>query len=59
MPNSDAIRVNMSAFPGPPNSRWFDPVHGEYRSSAARIKNRGIHSFVPPAQGEWVLLLAK
>jgi hypothetical protein len=57
LPDNDAIEVDMSAFPAPLAARWFDPVRGRYTPIAGRIENQGTHRFVPPAKGDWVLLL--
>ncbi len=57
LPNNEAIEIDVSAFPAPLGGRWFDPVHGGYTPIAGRIENRGTCRLVPPAQGDWVLLL--
>ena len=49
LPENDGLEVDVSAFPAPLASRWFDPVRGRYTSIADGIENRGIHRFVPPA----------
>jgi len=46
-------------FPVPLAARWFDPVRGRYSPISATIENRGARRFVPPANGDWVLLLQR
>ena len=57
LPNNEAIEIDVSVFPASISGRWFDPVHGCYTSIAGRIENTGSHRFIPPAEGDWVLLL--
>ena len=59
LPDNDAIEVDMSAFPTPLFARWFDPVNGRYASAAESVENEATHRFVPPAKGDWVLLLQR
>jgi hypothetical protein len=57
LPDNDVIEVDVSVFPAALAARWFDPVHGRYTPIAGSIENRGTRRFVPPAKGDWVLLL--
>jgi hypothetical protein len=59
LPDNDAIEVDMSRFPAPLVARWFDPVRGHYTPVPRNIENKGLHRFVPPASGDWVLLLRR
>jgi hypothetical protein len=57
--DNEAIEVDLSVFPASLTARWFDPVQGRYTPVADAIENKGIHRFVPPAKGDWVLLLQR
>ena len=57
LPDNEAIEIEMSSFPTPIGVRWFDPVKGRYISVPGEIPNQGTHRFVPPSEGDWVLLL--
>jgi len=57
LPEGDAIEVDMSPLPAPLAARWFDPVRGRYTPLAGSIENKGTRRFMPPAKGDWVLLL--
>jgi hypothetical protein len=59
LPDNEAIEVDLSHFPAPITSRWFDPVTGRYTPLTNVIANQGIHRFAPPARGDWVLLLQR
>jgi len=59
LPDNDGLEVDVSAFPAPLAGRWFDPVRGRYSPLAGNIENQGTHRFVPPAKGDWVLLLQR
>ncbi|MBI2928923.1 MAG: DUF4038 domain-containing protein [Verrucomicrobia bacterium] len=59
LPDNEAIEIDVSAFPAPLKARWFDPVRGGYTPLSGRIENKGLHRFVPPARGDWVLLLQR
>jgi hypothetical protein len=59
LPDNDAIEVDMSPFPAPLAGRWFDPVRGVYSVRSGKIENKGTQRFVPPANGDWVLLLQR
>ena len=59
LPDNDAIEVDMSVFPAPLIACWFDPVSGRYTSVTGSIENKATHRFVPPAKGDWVLLLRR
>ncbi|MBI5383568.1 MAG: DUF4038 domain-containing protein [Verrucomicrobia bacterium] len=57
LPDNAAIEVDLSVFRAPLTARWFDPVSGRYTPVTGSVANEGAHSFVPPAKGDWVLLL--
>ncbi len=59
LPDNEAIEIDMAGFPAPLTGRWFDPVRGRYTSLPGSIANQGTHRFVPPAKGDWVLLLQR
>ena len=59
LPDNEAIEVDLSPFPGPLAAQWFDPVRGRYTPQSGLIENRGTQRFVPPAKGDWVLLLQR
>ena len=59
LPDNEAIEVDMSSFPAPLVARWFDPVRGEYTPLSGKIENKGVHRFLRPAEGDWVLLLQR
>ncbi|MDO8540158.1 MAG: DUF4038 domain-containing protein [Opitutaceae bacterium] len=59
LPNNDGIDVDVSAFSSPLVARWFDPVHGRTVAVPGNVGNRGVHRFVPPGEGDWVLVLGK
>jgi len=59
LPDNDGIEVDVSEFPAPLAGRWFDPVRGRYTPIAGSIENKGSRRFVPPAKGDWVLLLQR
>ena len=55
--DNEAIEVDLSPFPVPLAARWFDPVRGRYIPRSGPIENKGMQRLVPPAKGDWVLLL--
>jgi hypothetical protein len=57
LPDNEAIEVDVSAFPAPLVARWFDPVHGSYTAIPGTVRSDGVHRFLRPAGGDWVLLL--
>jgi len=57
LPDSEAIEVDMSVFAAPLTAHWFDPVSGRYTSLTGSVENKATYRFVPPAKGDWVLLL--
>jgi hypothetical protein len=59
LPDNEAIEVDMAKFPAPLAARWFNPVRGRYTPVADALDNKGVHRFVPPAKGDWVLLLQR
>lgn len=59
LPDNDAIEIDLSAFSAPLTARWFDPVHGRNAPTDVPVKNGNACRFVPPAKGEWVLLLKR
>jgi hypothetical protein len=59
LPDNEAIEVDMSAFPASLTARWFDPVSGRYTLITDSIENKATHRFVPPVEGDWVLLLQR
>ena len=59
LPDKEAIEIDLSGFPKPFAGRWFNPVNAHYTAIAGRIENKGTHRFVPPAPGDWVLLLER
>lgn len=59
LPDNEAIEVDLSPFPGPLAAQWFDPVRGRYTPQSGLIGNRGTQRLVPPAKGDWVLLLQR
>ena len=59
LPDNEAIEVDLSPFPVPLAARWFDPVHGRFTPRSGLIENKGTQRFVPPAKGDWVLLLQR
>lgn len=59
LPDNAAIEVNLSAFSAPVTARWFDPVRGRSSPVTGRIPNQGDRRFVPPAKGDWVLVIER
>ncbi len=59
LPDNEAIEVDMSVFPAPLTTRWFDPVQGRYAPVSDVLEKPGVHRFAPPAKGDWVLLLQR
>jgi hypothetical protein len=59
LPGNDAIDVDLSAFPAPLAARWFDPIRGVYTRVPGTVPNDDTRRFVPPASGDWVLLLQR
>ena len=59
LPDNEAIEVDLSPFPVPLAARWFDPVRGRHTPQSGLIENKGTQRFVPPAKGDWVLLLQR
>ena len=57
--DNDAIEVDMSPFPAQLAARRFDPVRGHHTPQSGLIENKGTQRFVPPAKGDWVLLLQR
>lgn len=59
LPDKEAIEIDLSGFPKPFAGRWFNPVNARYTAIAGRIENKKTRRFVPPAPGDWVLLLQR
>jgi hypothetical protein len=59
LPDNEAIEVDLSPFPVPLAARWFDPVRGRHTPIPAIIENRDARRFVPPGNGDCVLLLQR
>jgi len=59
LPGNDAIDTDLSGFGGPLAARWFDPLHGTYTAVTGSVGPGGSHRFVPPGEGDWVLLLQR
>lgn len=59
LPDNEEIEVDLATFSAPLAARWFDPVRGRFAPAPTRdrIGNAGVHRFVPPARGEWVLVI--
>jgi len=57
MPTSRTITVNMSKVSGKQaKTCWFDPRNGK-TTEAGVLPTTGTHSFTPPGDGDWVLVL--
>jgi hypothetical protein len=59
LPDNEAIEVDLSVLTAPLAARWFDPASGRYAPATDRIENGTTHRLVPPARGDWVLLLQR
>jgi len=59
LPDNDEIEVNLSAFSAPVVARWFDPVRGRSFPVTGHMPNQGQRRFVPPAKGDWVLVIER
>ena len=49
LPDNPRIDINMSAFPGAMNARWFNPLTNAGQTETASVVNSGIHSFTKPS----------
>ncbi len=58
-PGRNQIEVDLSPFRVPLAARWFDRVRGRHTPRSGPIENKGTQRFVPPANGDWVLLLQR
>jgi hypothetical protein len=57
LPDNDSINVDMSAFPASMKAKWLNPTNDEFQDISGQISNSGIHTFVRPGTGDWVLVL--
>jgi hypothetical protein len=56
LPDNDAITIDMSAFPGTMDARWFQTTTGTY-STFGPIPNAGTRSFAKPSGWDDAVLI--
>jgi hypothetical protein len=58
IPTDQPLEIDLSAFPSPLKTRWFDPVRGTYSPLVGSSEASGKTArYSPPAPGDWVVLL--
>lgn len=59
LPDEQGIAVDLASFTTPLAARWFDPVLGRSTPVPGVVRNEGVQRFIPPAPGDWVLVLER
>ena len=57
LPDNSSITLDMTAFSGQTEGKWYNPSTGIYTAISGTIDNSGTHSFARPGTGDWILLL--
>ncbi len=57
LPAADAVRLNLTGFPGKVRARWYNPRSGRFVGSAEECPASAAEVFAPPGPGDWALVL--
>jgi len=57
LPSAAPVRVKLDGLRGPLSASWFNPRTGKYIGPPSTVPASGVHTFTPPEEGDWVLVL--